>query len=157
ADAGETNLRDHLQAIGRTAETCLERVREEITRMADGNQFDPTSVGEILEHLRATRSYRKIDRSFTVAGNPRRLLPPRIAKALISVGEEAIANAERHSDASRVDVCVEVGNEARLKVSDNGSGVSPEVLESSTSEGSSRLGLRHMRAVARRFNGSLHI
>jgi signal transduction histidine kinase len=157
ADAEETNLRDHLQAIGRTAETCLERVREEITRMADGNQFDPTSVGEILEHLRVTRSYRKIDRSFTVAGNARRLLPPRIAKALISVGEEAIANAERHSDASRVDVCVEVGDEARLRVSDNGSGVSPEVLESSTSEGSSHLGLRHMRAVARRFNGSLHI
>jgi signal transduction histidine kinase len=157
AVAGDAKLRNHLQAIGQTAETCLERVREEITRMANRNQFGPASVGEVLEQLRATRSYRIIDRSFTASGNARRLLPSRVASALISVGEEAIANAERHSDASRVDVHIDVGNEVRLKVVDNGGGLSPEVLESSTSEESSHLGLRHMRAVARRMNGSFHI
>jgi signal transduction histidine kinase len=157
AVAGDAKLRNHLEAIGETAETCLERVRGEITRMANGSQFDPASVGEVLERLRATRSYRAIDRSFTAAGNARRLLPPSVASALISVGEEAIANAERHSDASRVDVHIEVGREARLRIVDDGGGVSAEVIEASTSDDSSHLGLRHMRSVTRRLNGSLHI
>jgi signal transduction histidine kinase len=157
AVAGDAKLRNHLQAIGKTAETCLERVREEITRMANGREFDPASVGEVLEHLRATRSYRAVNRSFTAGGNARRLLPPRVASALISVGEEAIANAERHSNASRVDVHIDVGDEARLRVIDDGAGVSTEVLEASTSDDSSHLGLRHMRAVTRRLNGSLQI
>jgi signal transduction histidine kinase len=157
AVAGDTKLRNHLQAIGETAETCLERVREEITRMANGNQFAPASVGEVLEHLRATRSYRAIDRSFTAGGNVRRLLPPRVASALISVGDEAIANAERHSDASRVDIHIEIGNDAKLRVVDDGGGLSSDVLEATMSDDSSHLGLRHMRAVTRRLNGTLRI
>jgi signal transduction histidine kinase len=55
-----------------------------------------------------------------------RRLPYRVEQELWRIVQEALANAERHSGASRVTVRFEVDNEgARLEVSDNGCGFDP--------------------------------
>jgi signal transduction histidine kinase len=159
AVASESHVRNQLEAIGRTAEVCLEKIRDEITRMAnDGGLAESASVGEVLEELRCMHSHGRIERSFVVSGATRSTLPAAVANALVRIGQETIENAERHSDASRVEVALVIGSEvATIRISDNGRGMSGELLETSTSEHSPHLGLRRMRGIARRLNGSLSI
>lgn len=159
AVATDSPVRNQLEAIGRTAELCLEKVREEITRMAnDGGLAESVSVGEVIEQLRYGHGLRDIERSFVVTGAVRSALPAAVASALVSIGQEAIANSERHSNASQVEVALEVSDDAAtIRISDNGYGISSDVLEASMSQDSRHFGLRQMRSIARRMGGSFVI
>lgn len=153
----DSALRRQLEAIGRTAEQCLEKVRDEITRMASSREMsDRSSIGEIIEELRAMHSYEAIERSFIVGGSTRTTLPAAVASALVQIGQEAIENSERHSGASKIDIrlCVDA-TVATLRVSDDGTGIDDEWLERATADRSGHLGLRRMRMLARQHRGSL--
>jgi len=157
--AGDSQVRNQLEAIGRTAELCLEKVREEITRMAnDGGLEERASAGEVIEGLRRMHNYNGIERTFVMSGNTRAALPAPVANALVAIGQEALENADRHSCASSVAVVLEIdGDVATISISDNGKGISGEALEVSMSEDSVHLGLRRMRSVTRQLNGTLLI
>jgi signal transduction histidine kinase len=159
AAACDSVVRNQLEAIGRTAELCLEKVREEITGLvAESDSRQAMPVAEVIQQLRMMHTYGRVERSFTVKGPGKATLPTAIANALISIGQEAIENAERHSSGTRVEVIIEVEDEAAvIRVSDNGAGAGSDVLEASATEKTCHLGLRHMRHVARRLSGSLTI
>ena len=159
AVATDSPARNQLEAIGRTAELCLEKVREEIMRMAnDGGLAESASVGEVIEQLRSGHGSRNIERSFVVGGAVRSALPAAVASALVSIAQEAIANSERHSNASQVEVALDISDEAAtIRISDNGYGISSDVLEASMSSDSRHLGLRQMRSMAQKMGGSFVI
>jgi signal transduction histidine kinase len=59
---------------------------------------------------------------FEVTGRPRRL-PPVTENALLRIGQEAIANAEKHGKAARIDVTLDYADkQVRLSVKDDGCG-----------------------------------
>jgi signal transduction histidine kinase len=72
-------------------------------------------------------------------------LPPRVREQAVRIAREAIVNAARHGGAQHVEVTLE-GNDVGklvLRISDDGSGISPDALASSTG-----FGLPTMRARA---------
>jgi signal transduction histidine kinase len=66
-----------------------------------------------------------------------------------AVATEAISNAVRHANASRIDVAVTVGDEFTLEISDDGDGIPEDNLRSS--------GLTNMRRRAERLGGTCTI
>jgi signal transduction histidine kinase len=79
-------------------------------------------------------------------------LPPRVREQAVRIAREAIVNAARHGGAQHVEVSLE-GNdvgELVLRISDDGSGIPPDALESSTG-----FGLQTMRARAAELGAEL--
>ena len=94
---------------------------------------------------------------FTVAVNgiPRNLHPILKEEALM-IGREALSNAFRHADASKIELEIAFGVvELRLRVRDDGRGLEPDVLESGGRPG--HWGLRGMRERAREIRAHLDI
>lgn len=82
-------------------------------------------------------------------------LPADTAHNLIRIGQEAIANAIRHSGASEIDlVLVYSSSSITLSVLDNGSGFD---VENANSTGLGHFGLAGMRERAARINATIHI
>ena len=54
-------------------------------------------------------------------------VPPAVAEHLLAVLREALSNAARHAGSSRVEVVLDVGDEVRLTVRDDGRGLPPDV------------------------------
>ena len=124
----------------------------------DGGLAESASVGEVIEQLRSGHGSRNIERSFVVGGAVRSALPAAVASALVSIAQEAIANSERHSNASQVEVALDISDDAAtIRISDNGFGISSDVLEASMSPDSRHLGLRQMRSMAQKMGGSFVI
>jgi signal transduction histidine kinase len=72
---------------------------------------------------------------------------------LFRIAQEALTNIARHSQAKEVQILLEkIPSKVRLSVEDNGCGLPPERLESSSS-----LGLIGMRARARECGGTLDL
>lgn len=79
-----------------------------------------------------------------------------ICGALFGIAQEAVANAGRHADASRVVVTLRpVGDEVELRISDDGHGFSGPGPLSSTTSG--HIGLASMRERAELIGGRLEI
>jgi signal transduction histidine kinase len=79
-------------------------------------------------------------------------LPPRVREQAVRIAREAIVNAARHGHAQHVEVTLE-GNDVGsllLRISDDGSGIEPDALASSTG-----FGLRTMRARAAELGADL--
>lgn len=158
-DTLDLALRDQFEVIGRTAELCLEKVREEITRMAaaEVSPDKPRPVGEVIEALRSTRSHGSVRRSFVVEeGSSRASLPANVATALIRIGQEALENCERHSGGTQAQVSLLLERDAIvLRVVDNGHGIAHAFVDAALGEGTNHLGLRRMRSAAHRLDGTL--
>lgn len=79
-------------------------------------------------------------------------LPARTQAELIRIVQEALANARRHAQASRVTVSASVeGDRFQIEIADNGRGFSPEDVPTSA------IGLRSMRERAAIIGGSMAI
>jgi len=75
---------------------------------------------------------------------------PEVAEQVLAVLREALSNAARHSGASRVDVTVDVDSDGILavQVTDNGTGIPPDVKPS---------GLRNLASRAEKLGGELRL
>jgi signal transduction histidine kinase len=73
-------------------------------------------------------------------------VPAEIAAQALHALREALSNAARHADASRVDVTLEVGSDLVLVVRDNGSGMK---------DSTRRSGLANLAERARQLGGTL--
>ena len=89
-----------------------------------------------------------------VGGSPRSLRPM-VRDEVYRIGREAMTNAFRHSGATRVEVAVEYhSGHLRVLVSDNGSGIDPEVLHSGRD---GHWGLSGMRERAEKIGAKLKV
>jgi signal transduction histidine kinase/ligand-binding sensor domain-containing protein len=92
------------------------------------------------------RSNSSVDTPFSVQGRER-VLHSMVRDEVYRIGYEAIRNACRHAQGSRIEVALEYGHDLMLRVSDNGVGIAAAVIESGK-EG--HFGLRGMRERAER-------
>jgi ligand-binding sensor domain-containing protein/signal transduction histidine kinase len=87
---------------------------------------------------------------------PARELAPVVREEVYRIGCEAVRNACRHAQASRVEVAIQYGDRhLRLRISDNGKGIDPNILAEGGRAG--HHGLPGMRERARLVRGKLTV
>lgn len=154
----DPSLRNHLERIGHATEACLQAIREQIATMANpGNSPGAVDLGDVLAAIDSSRPPKAVPRTLHVRGaSSSHPLPARAASALISIGQEALQNADLHSLASHVDIRIEVADDrATLVVSDDGQGIGSSRLPILLDEASGHLGLQRMRRAAGDVGGGL--
>lgn len=148
----DQSVRRLLEAISTAASTALEQVRSELFSPGGhaGVPGERCAAGELVETLRLVPRRPEVDRRFKLEGLDRDSeLPPEAFEALVSVGEEALVNSERHSGCSLQEVGLErTVSELRLTIADDGTGIDESVAEAALAKQSGHLGLRSMRSVA---------
>lgn len=157
--AEDPHLKQQFEAIGRAAEVCLEKIREQIARLWSESETGERPLGEVVEALKTARSPRSIPRTFHFdESGLEHGLAHGVASALVHIGDEALRNADLHSDGTRVEVRLEVGdNEITLLIADDGRGMHAATLSNWFDETRGHVGLRRMRAAAADVGGSLTI
>lgn len=138
-----------LEAISTAASTALNQVRSEIFSPV-GADREHCATGEMVETLRLVPRRPEVSRKFRLEGIDRdTVLPQKDFEVLLSVGEEALVNAERHSGCRTQEVTLKrTDTELLLTVRDDGTGLDEGVTEAALSKRSGHLGLRSMRATA---------
>ncbi len=147
------------------AKSSLKRVQELMTRVIDegrnavrglrstGGDADdlPRAFSGMSDELNAGNN---IEYRVVVEGRDRPL-QPLIRDEVYRIGREAVVNAFRHSDASRVELALEYGSRGlRMLVRDNGRGIDGEVLRSGTD---GHWGLAGMRERADRIGAGFRV
>jgi signal transduction histidine kinase len=120
----ETELREHLDLATDLVRTSHEEARRSISALRS-DTVEKLGLLQALEGCAARIANggpMKV-RVQTLGGGDPRSLTPRIADALYRIGQEAIANAVRHADASRMDISLIYEASAwRLLIEDDGQG-----------------------------------
>jgi signal transduction histidine kinase/ligand-binding sensor domain-containing protein len=132
----ELATREARAALNSLRESTSERndLRETFQRIVDGNTI-PRSMAACL----------------SVVGDVRKMHPI-VRDEVYRIGYEAIQNASQHSRATRLDIELRYGCDLTLRVSDNGVGIDPFVLDKGR-EG--HFGLQGMRERSGRIGGTL--
>jgi signal transduction histidine kinase len=157
---GDSAMRHRFSIIGRAAESCLEQLRDSLANLADepAREAGALTVAEIFESLRSIR-WRPVEARFEVQGVPTtHVLPAGAARMVLRVAREAIDNAQLHSGCTEHRMTLEVeSGSVRATIRDNGRGLSGDEIDQMLMENRGHLGLRGMRAAARRAGGTLRI
>ena len=98
--------------------------------ISEGSADLQAEVTQMLDRAAATLKFRP---TLQLEGPLRTLVREETAAHLLAVLGEALSNASRHANATRISVCIHVGDELRLVVADNGSGLPENVEESGLS------------------------
>jgi signal transduction histidine kinase len=110
-----------------------------------------TALAEIAKQMSAGKH---TSVKISISGAPRPL-PPATEHHLLRICQEALANAFKHAEAGAIQIQLTYGErEVQLHISDDGRGFVPETALSGV-EG--HLGLRNLRARARKMGGQLEI
>ncbi|MEU6877834.1 sensor histidine kinase [Streptomyces sp. NPDC046712] len=144
--------RVHLQRAADLARHSLGEARRSVQNLSPV-ALEHDTLPEALKKTVATWSERTgITTRFTVTGTEEPL-HDELAATLLRIAQEALANAERHSGASRAGVTLSyMGDEITLDVRDDGRGFDPGSVPARTAGGGG-FGLDGMRARAERLAG----
>ena len=147
-------LAERLQKLRVVADSALEEVRR-FSQDLRPSILDDLGLVPALEWLLSNleKQY-KISTSMSINGNQRRLAPEK-ELIVFRIAQEALSNVRRHSDATTVNMKIDVDDAAlTLIINDNGLGFS---IPQSASEliQSGRLGIVGMRERARLIEGTL--
>ena len=123
------DIRRTIFALGSLGES--EDIQAEVTRLVD--------------RAATTMKFRPV---VQFDGPVRSLISTQVAPDLLAVLGEALSNASRHAEATRVQVLLAVGDEINLTVVDDGRGIADHVAES---------GLSNMRERAHKHGGRLTV
>jgi signal transduction histidine kinase len=138
-----------LKEIGQHARATLEWLRTNLSSDAE-QPTPPTTVAALCRALRAEAGHLRLT---VTSSGPELPLEPSLATCLAAIAREAMHNAEVHSHGSSIEVRVDVGDrEIRLRVSDDGDGLSEGNLEDSR-----HFGLRAMQRRVGERGGSLSL
>lgn len=122
---GTEKVLPHLATAHVIVRGCLAEARESIWNMRSHALERSDLAGALETVLRQMSAGMAIEASVRLAGSSRRLAP-QVENDLLRIGQEAIANALKHSGATRLEVRLEFGTETvRLTVHDNGRGFDP--------------------------------
>jgi signal transduction histidine kinase len=102
-------------------------------------------VTRLVERAAATLKFRP---SLRFEGPVRSLVSPEVTPDLLAVLAEALSNANRHAEATAVEVVLEAGDSVSLTIRDDGRGIGGDVVEG---------GLANIRARAERRGGQLMV
>lgn len=108
-------------------------------------------VPTLRKHVEVLRRVHDLDITLGVHGE--RDLAPSVERELFRIAQEALTNALKHAEATRVSVEIDLGDVVRLEVGDDGCGFNPAALRIR----SRHLGLTSMEERARALGGRLAI
>ncbi|MEU7281034.1 sensor histidine kinase [Streptomyces sp. NPDC045431] len=147
------HARVHLRRAADLARHSLSEARRSVQNLSPV-ALEHDTLPEALKKTVTDWSERTgITARFTVTGTEEPL-HDEVASTLLRIAQEALANAERHSGASRAGVTLSyMGDEVTLDVRDDGTGFDPAAVPSRSGTGG--FGLDGMRARAERLAGSL--
>jgi signal transduction histidine kinase len=130
-------------------------LRKLINELRPLNLRDKESLDYALKlHISSLQQTMRAATHLQIEGDPRRM-PLAVQQTLNRIAQEALSNIARHSQASKVDVCLTIeADEVRLQISDNGVGFSPSDQRSSQFIS---YGLTSMRDRAEFIGGSLEL
>ncbi|MEV4947187.1 ATP-binding protein [Streptomyces sp. NPDC053755] len=147
--------RVHLQRASDLARHSLGEARRSVQNLGPV-ALEHDTLPEALKTTVAGWSERTgVTTRFTVTGTEEPL-HDEVAATLLRIAQEALANAERHSGASRAGVTLSyMGDEITLDVRDDGRGFDPSAVP--VRPGGGGFGLHGMRARAERLAGSVAV
>ncbi|MFE5484356.1 sensor histidine kinase [Streptomyces sp. NPDC056527] len=145
--------RTHVQRAADLARHSLGEARRSVQNLSPV-ALEHDTLPEALRKTVADWAERTgITARFTVTGTEEPL-HDEVAATLLRIAQEALANAERHSGASRAGVTLSyMGDEVTLDVRDDGRGFDPGAVPARTGGGG--FGLDGMRARAERLTGAV--
>ncbi len=116
-----SRARQPIRSIDTAARSALADLRRVLGILQDGVEYEPqpglARLDRLVEQVRATG----LDVAVEIAGSPRPL-PAAIDLSAYRIVQEALTNALKHADASRVDVRIHYGETLELDVRDDGRG-----------------------------------
>ncbi|MFL5403418.1 MAG: two-component regulator propeller domain-containing protein [Gemmatimonadales bacterium] len=144
-----------LARVNRLATAALREARESVWDLR-GTELDELDLIEALRgRALAATAGSNVAVTVTARGVPRRLAR-RIEAAALRVGREALANAVKHADASRIEIDVQFGAALlELQIRDDGRGFTQDQLETAIRNG--HLGITSMQDRARQVGGTCEV
>jgi len=111
-------------------------------------------LDDVYKLIKRTRKYHGTEIDFEIKGNLE-LITAEQKKAFYRILSEGIGNAVRHGKADNISIQLNIlRDDAILKISDNGTGFSPDILKDTGRQG---LGIRNIKTLADSLNGNLQI
>jgi signal transduction histidine kinase len=150
--------RDSKQVLSRAIDQAAEAITEgrDTVQALRTSVVETNNLGEALRALAedlANESRHAASAHVDVQGTPQPL-HPLVRDETFRIAGEALRNAFRHADAKRVDVQIRYdAQQLRVRVSDDGKGIAPEVLRTGGKEG--HFGLSGMRERAELAGGTI--
>jgi signal transduction histidine kinase/ligand-binding sensor domain-containing protein len=145
-------VRDMLNVALSTADRILQEGRERVKHLRDSNLSD-VDLMDSLEMVGKELNWTNDTVLSVRIEGAARTLQPVVKEELFCIGREALTNAFRHAQASRIEISIDYGRrELRLCCSDDGCGMEPEVLAQGLS---GHWGLLGMRERARKIGANL--
>jgi signal transduction histidine kinase len=144
----DDELRARLNQAVDDLDDTIKDIRRTIFALGTLGESDDiqAEVTRLVDRAAATMKFRP---ALQFEGPVRTLVPPEVAPDLLAVLGEALTNASRHAEATRVEVSLTVGDdEINLTVVDDGRGIADHVIES---------GLGNMRERAHKHGGKLAV
>jgi signal transduction histidine kinase len=149
--ADADSVRADLQTLRSDTRQILSEVRETLSDLRADVTEERDLIDTVESFLSRVRQRTDIEIAFEHGGRERLPLP--VEREVWRIAQEAVANAERHAQASRLEVrwiCGATG--ALLEVSDDGAGIPPERIVRSGS-----YGIKGMRERAEAIGANLEI
>lgn len=123
-------LVEHPEAAGRVRravddlDTTIREIRSTIYALTAASADERGSLrGRVFDVIDAATEQLGFTPAVRLSGLVDTSVPPEVAEHLLAVLREALSNAARHADASRVEVVLEVGDTLHLTVRDDGCGL----------------------------------
>jgi len=111
-------------------------------------------LDDVYKLIKRTRKYHGTEIDFEIKGNLE-LITAEQKKAFYRILSEGIGNAVRHGKADNISIQLNIlRDDAILKISDNGTGFSQDILKDTGRQG---LGIRNIKTLADSLNGNLQI
>ncbi len=130
-----------------------EQMREAIFALSRAEVHDRGLVQALWKLVREFRRRSSLEADLVLSGSERRL-PPEVAETLHAVAREALANTERHAQASAVVISLRFNPRAvTLAIQDDGIGAPPLVLRT-LGDSATHFGLKGLNERVRRLGGT---
>ena len=131
-------------------DTTIREIRSSIYALTTEHSSEPDSLrSRIFEVVDAGTEQLGHTPAVRMAGLVDTSVPPAVAEHLLAVLREALSNAARHADARRVEVVLEVADDVRLTVRDDGRGL--------PTDGRRHSGLAHLESRAAEVGGAFAV
>lgn len=148
---------DHVRNEFERVSAWLGQAIEEARAALNSLRTSTTETNDLASSLRRAtqdcRIHAQMEVVFSVVGNAKDIHPI-VRDEIYRIGYEAIRNACTHSMGGRVEVTLEYAQDLVLRVTDNGVGIDPQVLDAGKS---GHFGLQGMRERAARIGGHMTI
>ena len=142
--ASSPELSGRLQEAVDDLDTTIRQIRSTVFALGV-HQPGASLRGEVLGVVREAAQSLGFDPRVRLEGPIDASVPDNVAEHILSVLREALSNVAKHAGASRVDVVLDVGDEAVLRVTDDGVGPGEEHVGG--------FGLQNMRGRAEALHG----